>query len=361
MSNKDTLAMDKEREEPEEENTTITLSPPSSFTRNGHLFNKEDTFPDLDFIIAGLEKPLKLHKNILSQTSILVAGLLKTKQASESADYNEITWMFDTSKEVDREALVKVLRFCYGDTITVCVDNGECCAVIASLFRLQIICVVEVVIHLSLFVMEQAQANLRIGVEQLMATQQYPECSNANFCALEDELAEIVLSKERIQEHNDTVVDGCLMRLPPKFLDIAHFGEAHTKWSEFAIRARYVRYHSQSLSQKEKEDIMKKCDWNKLTSGQLNQMNHFGFMAQDTIMTMYQSALEHTERERSYWRVHATNIEKEMNALREIADKEESRLREKIEITEKGREKDKTAIERLESTVHGLRTIIRLL
>ena len=318
--------IDEEKEDLEEESPTITLSPPPSFSQNGHLFNKEGTFSDLDFIIGWLEKPLKLHKNILSQTSKRVEGILKAKQASKSGDCNVIMWMYDTSKEVDREALVKVLRFCYGDTITVGVKNGECCAVIAALFRLQVICAADTVAKLSSFAMEQAQANLRVGAELLVATQHYIECSNTDFCALDSQLAETVLSKERIQEHYDTVVDRCLMRLPPRFLDIAHFGESHTKLSEFTIRARYVRYHSESLSKKEKEEIVKKCDWNTLTSAELNQLNQFDFMDQDTIIRLYHDVLE--------------SVETEGN---------------------KRKEKDRKTIERLENTVQGLRAIIRLL
>ena len=356
---------EEEKEESEEDSSTITLSPPSSFNRNGHLFNKEDTFSDLDFIIAGLEKPLKLHRNILSQTSMLVEGILKAKQESKNADFNEIEWVFDTSNEVDREALVKVLRFCYGDTITVDVDNGECCAVIAALFRLQVICAVDTVAKLSKFAIEQAQANLRVGVELLMATQQYPECSNINFCALDEKLGEIVLSKERMQEDHDIVVDGCLMRLPPRFLDIAHFGESHTKWSEFTVRARYVRYHSDSLSQKEKEAIVKKCDWNTLMSSELNQLNQLGFVDQDTIMRTYHSALECMWIERNEWHLRAIKAENDRDALHELLNREEKsqkcELMEQIERAEKGREEDRRTIKRLENTTQRLGTTIRLL
>ena len=318
--------MVEEWDEREEESPTITLFPPWPLGHVADWFDKEDTFPDLNFIIPGLEKPLKLHKNILSRTSKLVDRILKARQASESAGSNEIEWRFGTSKKVDREALVKVLRFCYGDTITVGVDNGECCAVIAALFRLQVICAVDTVAKLTKFAMEQAQVDLRVGVELLMATQQYPECSNTDCCALDKQIAGIVLSKERMKNHHDAVVDGCLMRLPPKFLDIAHFGKAHTKWSEFTVRSRYVRYNFWSLGQKEKEDIMKKCDWNTLTSAELNELNQLGFVGQETIVKMYHIVLERTERE-----------------------------------NEKRKEKDDRTIARLENTVQGLRIIIRLL
>ena len=363
-SSEDALATEKEKEEQGEESPTITLPPPLSFKYNGDWFDKEDTFSDLDFIIAGLEKPLKLHKTILLQTSKFVKGILKAKQASKSASCNEIRWMFDTSKEVDREALVKVLRFCYGDTITVGVDNGECCAVIAALFRLQVICAVDTVAKLSSFAMEQAQADLRVGVELLMATQKYPECSNTDFCTLDEQLAEIVLSKERMEEHYDTVVDGCLMRLPPKFLDIAKYGESHTNCSEFTVRTRYVGYNSRSLTPKEKEAIMKKCDWNILTSGKLDQLYKLGFVNQDTIITLYHSVMECMENERYKWNIRAMGTEVERDAQRERADKEDNQkrdLKEQIKMAEKDREKNERTIELLQSTVHELRSIIRLL
>ena len=361
-SSEDALATEKEKEEQGEESPTITLPPPLSFKYNGDWFDKEDTFSDLDFIIAGLEKPLKLHKTILLQTSKFVKGILKAKQASKSASCNEIRWMFDTSKEADREALVKVLRFCYGDTITVGVDNGECCAVIAALFRLQVICAVDTVAKLSNFAKEQAETNLRAGVELLMATQQYPECSNTNLCALDKQLAKHVLSKKRIQEHHDTVVDQCLMKLPVVFLDIARYSKAHTKWSEFTVRTRYVRFNSGSLNQKEKEAIMKKCDWNTLMSRELNQLVQLGFVEQDTIIAMYHSVLERTEREQRYWHIRAIKAEKERDAQRERARKEESRRCELKEETEreKDKQKDRT-IERLEKTIRELRATIRLL
>lgn len=303
------------------------------------MFDNEDTFPDLDFIITGLERPLKLHKNILSQTSELVKGILKAKQASNSGDGNIIKWMFDTNKEVDREALVKVLRFCYGDAVIVGVNNGECCAVIATLFRLKVICAVETATQLSKFVVDQADRNLSMGAQLLVATQRYPECTNASFCAVDRQLAEIVLSKEQMKEDYKTVVDSCLMKLPAKYLDTAKYGDAHTKWSEFTTRARYLRYHSESLSKKEKDEILKKCDWNTLESEELKELKELGLVEGDTITGIHHDTLECMEGERNYWRTRAINTEKE---------------------AEKRREEDKRTIKRLENTVQGLRTVIRL-
>ena len=331
--------MDEERIGQRREGPTITLSPPDSFKRNGDLFDNENTFPDLDFIITGLERPLKLHKNILSQTSKLVEEILKAKLASESGNGNEIKWMFDTSKEVDREALVKVLRFCYGGTITVGVNNGECCAVIAALFRLEVICAAETADKLTRFAVEQAKKNLTVGTQLLMATQHYPECTNTNFCALDRRVAEVVLSKENMQEDYETVVERCLMSLPAMYLDIAKYGDVHTKWSEFATRTRYVRYHSESLKKKEKEAIVMKCDWKMLMSAELIEVIEFGFLEQGTIMGMYHAILEHTEEDRNDWRLHAVKTEREADKIIEA---------------------DNRTINNLKSMIRDLRIIIRL-
>ena len=336
VSNKDSLTMEEKRKEQEGESPTITISPPEYFKHNSDLFDNEKTFPDLDFIIPELERPLKLHKAILSQTSTLIEGILKAKQDAEGADRNEIRWMFDTSKKVDREALVKVLRFCYGDAVTVGVNDGECCAVIAALYRLQVICTVDTAAQLSKFSVEQAEEDLTVGAELLLATQHYPECTNTNYCALDKQLAEIVLKKEIMQKDYDTVVDRCLMKLPAQYLDIANYGDAHTKWSELTMRARYVRYHSESLNQKDKEELLKKCDWNHLMSGELEKLNEFGVVEKDTILVMYHDTLECTERDQNYWHIRAVSTERE---------------------ADQRKKEDERKIKQLESTVQAFRAL----
>lgn len=72
-------------------------------------------------------------------------------------------------------------------------------------------------------------------------------------------LGKAVLTAKNIQDHYETVVDDCLMKLPPKYLDIAEYGMPHTKFSEFSIRTRYVREHEEALTDEEKETILKKC------------------------------------------------------------------------------------------------------
>ena len=88
---------------------SITVNSP--FWNVIELFDNKDSFPDLKFVIPGQKNALNLHRVIVGLRSKLAQGLLKAKEAANSADANVIEWVFDTSKDVDRMALVKGLRF----------------------------------------------------------------------------------------------------------------------------------------------------------------------------------------------------------------------------------------------------------
>lgn len=271
----------------------------SPFKNNTELFDNKEMFPDMEFVIPGREQPLLLHKGIIAKTSKLVHGLLKAKETAKGDDRNRIEWMFDTSKPVDMCALLKVLRFCYDETMTVSITGGDCCAVVAALFRLQVTQLSKVVDNLTAFAVKQAHQSVTNGVQLLKDTQCYPECSSFNACELDKALGKAVLTAKNIQEHYETVVDGCLMKLPPKYLDITEYGMPHTKFSEFSIRTRYVREHEEALTDEEKKTILKKCDWTKLEGNELRELRKFDFVGQKTIMEAYEKVLETTEQEKA--------------------------------------------------------------
>ena len=259
------------------------------------MFNDDSMFPDLEFVIPGLASPLLLHRGIMARSSRLMQGLLKAKRSAQSADAGQIQWMYDTSKDVDRAALVKVLRFCYGETLNLSAEGGELCAVVAALCRLQVICLEETLKRLTAFAVEQAEKDLTVGIQLLKETQSYQECCSESTCEMEIALAKVVLTRANICNRFESVVDGCLMKLPQKFLDIAEYGEPHTSYSEFSIRTRFVRF-TDELGRNEKEEIMKKCDWGKLNLNEVRELRSLGIVSQDVIMGVYDRVLETTEK-----------------------------------------------------------------
>ena len=279
----------------EQNETQILVESP--FKNNSSLFNNKDMFPDMEFAVPGLERPLLLHKGIMAKTSKFVQGLLKAKETAKSDDANKIEWPFDTTNEVDRDALVKVLRFCYDETMTVDAKGCELCAVIAAMCRLQMICLQEMVTKLTQFAVEQAEKDVSVGVEMLKETQLYAECRNPNTVELDKSLAKVVFTPKNTSEHFENVVNNCLMMLPMEYLDMGKYGEAHTQFSEFSVRAQYVKEHGDGLSKADQEMIMKKCDWTKLESAELKELDELGIVDLRDMLSIYHTVLTRTEKE----------------------------------------------------------------
>ena len=277
----------------ETKETTFCVESP--FKNNTELFDNKDMFPDMVFVVAGLENPLLLHKGIMAKTSKLMEGLLKAKQTAKTGDSNQIEWPFDTTNERDRTALVKALRFCYDETMTVDAKGGELCAVIAALCRLQVTCLGEMIVKLTDFAVEQAKKDASVGKELLKETQLYPECCNPNTVELDKALTKVVLTRKNICENFETVVGDCLMKLPKHFLDTAEYGDPHTPFSEFNIRARYLKEHDDTLTKEEKEMVMKKCDWTKLMSKELMTLRELDVLGKDAMIEACSKALENIE------------------------------------------------------------------
>ena len=292
----------------EQNETQILVESP--FKNNSSLFNNKDMFPDMEFVVPGLERPLLLHKGIMAKTSLFMQGLLKAKETAKSGDANRIEWPFDTTKEVDRDALVKVLRFCYDETMTVNAKGGELCAVIAAMCRLQVTCLQEMVTKLTQFAVEQSENDVNVGVEMLKETQLYAECRNPNTVKLDKALAAVVLTPKNISKHFENVVNNCLMMLPMEYLDMAEYGEAHTQSSEFSVRLQYVKEHRDSLSKVDQEMIMKKCDWTMLLSGELKELKKLNVVGQDVMIDLCNQVLANTEKVRDELKERAEHAER---------------------------------------------------
>ena len=268
-------------------------------------FDNEDTHSDLELVVVGMGKPLKVHKLILTRTSRWLEEALRARKGVQ------LEWPYDTKEEVDRKVLVKALRFCYGETQSVGTKDGECCAMIAVLTRLQVTCLDDVVRLLINFAVEEAIRNLKTGVELLKACTRYSECCGSSKFSLNNQLSTIVLTKENIQDHYKEVVDGCLMVLPPDYLMIAGFGEPHTRCSEFCLRTKYVRYHTK-LNMEEKQALMMKCDWSTLNSQELRELRLMDTIDKDELLEAYEKALEYSEIENERGKDVARRVEKKM-------------------------------------------------
>ena len=295
----------------------------SPFPNDVESFNNPESFSDLKVVVPGMEGSLSLHKKILAKASTMVKEMLK-KQPGD-----KLEWMFETKNEVDKQALMKALRFCYGETLSVGTRNGECVALIVALSRLQVTCLDEILPKLINFALEQARSDLGTGIEMLKMCTCYEECCKGDICPLNKKLARIVLTKENMLEHFTEVVDDCLMTLPPEFLDEAEYGEPHTLCSEFCVRAKYVRRHSKEMSEEEKHAMVTKCDWSKLNSQELRELKLTGIVNKDELLEAHEMALERCEIEKEKERKskekeirRANEAERERDALKDLLERE---------------------------------------
>lgn len=234
MSEQQVGSTAQEKEQGEAQDAVVVIASP--YPPNIGLFNNPGSFPDCDFVVPWLDEPLRLHKRIM-----VAASTLMEEQLGKRAGVDRFDWFFVSFKAVDRRALIKVLRFCYGETLSVGTEEGECCAVLAALFRLQVSCVRKVAPRLVDFAVDQAKRDVAAGAALLTACAGYAECCNSLWCTLDRSLAAAVLTRENMCEHADVVVRECLLGLPPAYLDLAQYGPPHSAHSEFRTRLEYVR------------------------------------------------------------------------------------------------------------------------
>ena len=287
----------RKRDESSGKTPEIIISLPQQSRRDLELCRHESSATELDVVISGQTVLMSLPFKTLAAVSKLVSGMWEKNQLILCGGRFKLLWRHDTSNVVDKESLLKVLKFCCGETVAVGVKNGECCAVIAALFRLDVWCAKTVVTELCNFAEEQARRNVAFGAALLKASSRYPECCDQQLCALDTRLAKIVLTKERICNNYQVVVDECLMALGPRYLEITEYGKPRTRWSEFTLRTRYIRYHK-SLNAQEKERIMR-CNMGSMAKDELDVLEELGVLKPDTVMSLYGSPLVEAEKSKS--------------------------------------------------------------
>ena len=323
--------------------STLTLQSP--FQNEVESFDNESLYPDLEFKVVGMEKPLHLHRKVLASSSNRMKETMKKKEQT-------YTWEYIKDNEIDRNALVKALRFCYGETMTVGTKNGECCAMIAALTRLKVKCMNDVVASLCDFTVKEAKRDVLVGTELLKACANYEECCGMNQCTLNRELAKIVLTKENMFQHFREVVDGCLMVLPPEYLTLAEFSQPHSKCSEFCLRARYMRNNPKTMTTEEKEAYLGQCDWSTLNSDELRELRYLDIIDRDHLLEAYEKALEYCEMERTQANERADKVEKEKDERVKQAERERD---EKVEQVKKEKEEYQKQLETMQTLMRGNR------
>ena len=293
---------------------TVDIFLPPSYDYNLGAFDNEASSPDLAFVIQGLEKPLRLHKSTVCQISKYIERVLREKRG-KGDDENKIEWVFDVTKDVDKQVIVKALKFCYGESVNVGVKDGECCAMISVLKRLEVVCEESISNCLIAFARDEAKKELNMGVDLLRHVQEYQECIDKRMGEV---LATVVFTKKNIMEHFDVVRD-CLMILPSEYLDMVEYEEGYGERSEFGVKKRYLREHKE-LEKEEKERIVKNCKWDNMSAQELKELKELDAIGVGDLWDICEALLKREEKE----------IEKQKKELEEVKSEEEKQRKQSL-------------------------------
>ena len=233
----------------------------------------DDKFFDVSVAVAGIEKPLKLHRVTLASTSALFNALFSGEQSIHGTydDENKRAELRIKDDAVHRSVVMKWLRFCYGEEQTLTCE--EYAAALYTLKQLELTCGNDVEKMIEEHMLEVAKEDIDAGILMLRscATELEERGDEDAFSDVGMSLAKTLFTRDNLTSGFDTAVMNCLMDLPSSYLDVVEYGDDHTDFSEFSIRLRYVESHA-SISNGEKCEIMMKCRTDRLDSADLQRL-----------------------------------------------------------------------------------------
>ena len=177
---------------------------------NIKYFDNGESLPDVEFVIPGMNDSLHLHRRVLCMNSATLMSLFSGKANSHcalNAKEHTIKWLDErtTSNIPYRNALMKWLRFCYGENQTFA--PHECPAALALLCQLQLSCGEEVKAIIEKNMIEKAQKNLILGATMLVeCATTYCECHSDETNRIDLDLARIVLSPKSMKKNKKIVL-----------------------------------------------------------------------------------------------------------------------------------------------------------
>ena len=231
----------------------------------------KDYYSDVDMVIAGGERPLRLHRCVIGYASPTLKKILdleKSQYGSYDEKTHRLSWAFDCSKdETYRSVLTDLMHFCYGSSFNL--DPSRYAAAYCCIVQLQMQSIRngEREQPFEEFFEERmidcSTEDLTTGLTLLQSCLRYPECQD--IIAV---LARNLLTLNNIQTHTKEVVDEFLMHSRPNVLDYVEFGPIHTEFSEFSLRTKYLAANP-DLPTDHKRGVIAKCIVGELNMAEL--------------------------------------------------------------------------------------------
>ena len=179
--------------------------------------------PDLNFVVPGQAEPLLLHQSVLCTASNLISC---ATQCSHDRIYE---WPYPIISEADCVALVRALRFCYGENQRL--EPREVCPFAAALMRLRTTDNGASYTQLIRDACELASHDAAAGAAMLRFSAEY-EWDDKPPCFI-TELAHALQTAH-------SMASDCLFRRPPKVPDEAQASDPSSRISDLAVRTSFA-------------------------------------------------------------------------------------------------------------------------
>ena len=260
----------------------------------------DDSLPDVDFVIPGEDRRLHLHRVVLLQASKTLKALFHCKASAHGkydSETHSVEWMFgqDCDTEEKRKVLIKWLRFCYGEDQSFTLE--ECPMAMTCLAQLDLTCRKPVEKMITEFMTDIAKKDFKAAIKMLKACSEHPECCDLmeEGIRLDVALARILFSVSNVSVHYESVVEHCLMELPPFYLDHVQYLEFDPQYSEFSLRMKYFERHRNEMSEEDKRAVFINFNMMKLTSQDLKKLRSLHALSSDELLDAFERSLKKRE------------------------------------------------------------------
>ena len=283
-------------------------------------------------------------------------GSLFRGEKSSFAEYDSsscrVTWTYEKADKIYCRALIKWLRFCYGEDETFSID--ECPAALASLLHLQLNCM-SLTVDIERHMVNTAERDMNIGVKLLVdCAVTYKECFTTEANRVDLSLAKSLFTHENISNYPLLLIDECLLKLPVQFLDVAELGKGSVENSMFHVRVKYVKSHATTLSEEEKCRVLEPCRYTELNSDQLKELSNLGVLSNERLTQLSLEELKTREEELNKARTMSEENRKRSDDMEKVME-DERKVKEQI-IQERDAEVE--AKEKVMKELEELRKIV---
>lgn len=241
----------------------------------------EDHFADLCvFLRSEDERPLLLHRTLLTRASHTFAALFRKKQVG-TASYDPVTQCVRGLPQYGG-AMVSLLRFCYGDTLTVTKDNVV--PVVGAFTFLKMRRGHQYWSQIREYIWDITEGRAAEGLALVRQGAQFDR-AYGTAVSLGASIAKLVFPLVSI-ETDFQALTSALSVLPPEYLDAVDYSDDESQKRESDLRIAYIQSNRAKLTSKQVKKILAPLRLPKLPIRNVLQLASLGLCSSQRLMAV---------------------------------------------------------------------------